>query len=88
MKRLIKVGVLLVALVVMVLAGWLVWGSWTSPIERRAMRVALDRIEEVARYKGSEQNVYDQKVQAAHEAILVCQKRRITAYAGSSSSKG
>jgi hypothetical protein len=46
------------------------------------MRFALDRIDEVARYEGSEQAVYDQKVEAAREAILVCHKRRITGYDG------
>jgi len=79
-----KKAIAIVAMVLVVLAvglvGVLVWGSWISPLERRAMRAALDRIDEVGKYQGNESVVYDQKLQAAKAAIVVCKKREITEY--------
>jgi len=67
-------------LVVLIVGGWLIWGSWVSPMEKRAMRVAPDRIDEVAHCDGSAQNDCDQRFQAAKLAIVVCQKKQVTAY--------
>jgi hypothetical protein len=50
------------------------------PGERRAMRNALNRINEVARYEGNEQADYGQRLQAAKAAILICQNEEVTAY--------
>ena len=80
MKKAIGSIAIVLAVVVVVVAGLLIWGSWISPVERRAMRDALDRIDEVARYEGSEQDAYRQRFQAAKAAILICQKKEVTAY--------
>jgi hypothetical protein len=80
MKKAIGSIAIVLAVVVVVVAGWLFWGSWVSPAERRAMRDALDRIDEVARYEGSEQAIYSQKLRVAKAAIIGCQKKAVTAY--------
>jgi hypothetical protein len=80
MKKAIGSIAIVLMVVVVVAAGWLVWGSWVSPVERRAMRDALDRIDEVAKFEGNEQADYSQRLQAAEAAILICQKREVTAY--------
>jgi hypothetical protein len=67
-------------LVVFVVGGWLIWGSWVSPMEKRAMTVALDRIDEVANCEVSDQQVCEKRLEAARTAILVCQKKEFTAY--------
>ena len=80
MKKAIGLIAIVLAVVVVVVTGWLIWGSWISPVERRAMRDALDRIDEVASYEGTEQDAYRQRLQAAKAAILICQKEEVTAY--------
>jgi len=82
-KIVISISVFVVVgswLVVFVIGGWLVWGSWVSPMEKRAMKVALDRIDEVANCKASEQQGCEERLQAARTGILVCQKNEFTAY--------
>src|SRR5271170_1523446 len=80
MKKAIRSIAVVLAVVVVGAIGWLVWGSWVSPAERQAMRDALDRIDEVAKFEGNEQADYRQRLQAAEAAILVCEKREVTAY--------
>ena len=80
MRKAIITIALVVAVVVLGIAGWLFWGSWISPPEKRAMNIALDRMDEVGSYEGGDQAVYEQKVRAAKAAILECQKKEITAY--------
>jgi hypothetical protein len=80
MKKAIGSIAIVLAVVVIVVALWLIWGSWVSPGERRAMRNALNRINEVARYEGNEQADYGQRLQAAKAAILICQNEEVTAY--------
>ena|ERR1700722_18001365 len=80
MKKAIGSIAIVLAVVVIVVALWLVWGSWVSQGERRAMRNALNRIDEVARYEGNEQADYSQRLQAAKAAILICQNEEVTAY--------
>lgn len=80
MKRAIGIIAIGLAVLVVVGGGWLVWGSWISPMERRAMRIALDRIDDVAKYEGNDNAVYDKRLQEAQSAILLCRKRQITAY--------
>jgi hypothetical protein len=80
MKKAIGSIAIVLAMVVVGAVGCLVWGSWVSPVERRAMGDALNRIDEVARFEGNEQADYSQRLQAAEAAILICQKREVTAY--------
>jgi hypothetical protein len=80
MKKAIRSIAVVVAVLVVIVAGWLVWGSWVSPGERRAMKDALDRTDEVAKYEGSERADYNQRFQAAKAAILICQKKEVIAY--------
>jgi len=80
MKKAVGLIAIVLVLVAVVVTGLLVWGSWVSPAERQAMRDALDRIDEVARYKGSEQAAYEQKLQGAKAAILICHMKEVTAY--------
>jgi len=48
-------------------------------MEKRAMKVALDRIDEVASCEVSEQ-ACDERLRTARTGIFVCQKKEFTAY--------
>ena len=80
MKKAIGLIAIVLSLLVCVVGGWLVWGSWISPMEGRAMKVALDRIDDVAKCKANEQQTCEEKLQLARTAIFVCQKKELTAY--------
>jgi hypothetical protein len=75
MKKAIGSIAVVLAVIVVVVGGWLFWGSRVSPVERRAMRDALDRIDEVAKFEGNEQADYSQRLQAAEAAILILSKK-------------
>jgi hypothetical protein len=49
-------------------------------MEKRAMKVALDRIDEVGNCEVNEQQACDERLRAARTAILVCQRKEFTAY--------
>jgi hypothetical protein len=80
LKRILVCSLSIILLAVLAVSSWLVWGSWVSPFERRAMTDALSRIDEVAEYGGSDTAGYEQTVQAARTAILICERRAVTAY--------
>jgi hypothetical protein len=80
MKRRIVVATVILAVFLVVIGLWLVWGSWISPVEERAMKSALDRIDEVSKYEGDDRAVFERRLQEAQSAILLCKRREITAY--------
>ena len=62
--------------------GWMIWGSWVSPFEKRAINAALTEIDAVRQYHDVDSDAYRAQIGRAKSAVATCKRREITNYDG------
>ena len=73
-------SIALIAIALVWIAGWLIWGSWINPFEKRNIRKALEEIDKVSSFRGQENDDFRNQVAKAQDAVKSCKTQAITEY--------